>query len=134
MAGIKTAGNLTVTYNSNAITAYCNTAAIASQLNQIDTTDLASTAMESIPGLANWSVDCGGNWDPTFDAYLRADMVAPPSTLRTLAVVVGIGGSTVTYTWTANAYVSDWNVDASSPSDGLTWTSTITCSGAPAIS
>lgn len=127
MAIKKVAGNVTVTYNSNALTAYLNTASTNAVVNAIDTTDFASTGTESIAGLPTWSVPVGGNWDGTLDGYLGPDAVSPPTTLRTLAVVF----DSVTYTWSSNAFISDYTINASSPTDGITWSGTLTCSGVP---
>ena len=128
MAVKKVAGNVTVTYDSNALTAYLDTASINAIVNVIDTTDFASTATETIAGLGTWTVPVGGPWDPTLDGYLGPDAVAPPATLKTLAV----GVDTITYTWTTNSFISDYTIDASSPSERISWSGTLTCSGAPA--
>lgn len=130
MAFKKVAGNVTVTYNSNALTAYLNQTSLNAVVNAIDTTDFSSTGTESIAGLPTWSVAVGGHWDATLDGYLGPDAVTPPTTLRTLAV----GVDSVTYTWTTTAFIGDYTIDASSPSEGITWSGTLTCSGVPARS
>jgi len=128
MASKKVAGNVTVTYDGNALTNYLNTASLADVVNAIDTTDFGdANATTSIPGLGDWEVPIGGPWDPTLDGYLAPDAIAPPSTLKT--TVVGI--DTVTFTWTTNTFITDYKIDASSPSDGITWSATLKGSGAP---
>ena len=124
---LKSAGNTTVSYNSNALTGNLNTQSIAAVVNAIDTTVFSSTGTQSIAGLPTWTVSVGGSWDVTLDGYLAPDLIAPPTTLRTLAV----GISTVTYTWTAGAFISDYTIDTSSPTDGIMWSGTLTCSGVP---
>lgn len=131
MAAVKAAGNVTVTYNSNDITAYCDTAEIAASISELDTTDLASTAMEYIPGLADWTASLNvGNWDSTVDGYLSPDVVSP-GTLRTLVVAFDDGSSEVTYTWTSNAFITGLTIGGSAADKiGMSGVS-IRCNGAP---
>lgn len=126
MAVKKSAGNITVTYNSNALTAYLNEASLEAIVNAIETTDLASTGVENIAGLPGWTVNVGGWWDVTLDGYLGPDAVAPPATLRTLAV----GIDTITYTWTTNSFISNYTITAA-PDSALAWSGTLTVSGIP---
>ena len=130
MAATKAAGNVTVTYNSNDISAYVNSAQIEADIAELDTTNMSSTAMESIPGLANWSFTASiPVWDSTLDGYLAPDAVTP--TQRTLAVAYTDSGSnTVTYTWTSNCAISSASIGGSA--DGLiTSDYSFQCSGAP---
>lgn len=131
MSAVKALGSITVTYNSNALTAKLNQASLEAIVNAIDTTNLASTAGEQIPGLVNWSVPIGGMWDSTLDGYLGPDTVSPPSSLRTLVIVIGPSGSQVTYTWTSNSFVSNYKFGADNPGGALTWSGTLSVSGAP---
>lgn len=127
----KGAGSVTVTYNSNALTNYINTANISASIAELDTTDFGSSAMEYIPGLADWtcSVDVT-NWDSTVDGYLMPDLVSP-GTLRTLAVAFDDGSTTVTYTWTSNCFIQAGEIGGEAT--GLVGISGITfrCLGAP---
>jgi hypothetical protein len=128
---VKGAGNITVTYNSNAITDYINTANIAASISELDTTDLGSTAMEYIPGLADWTCSVEvTKWDATVDGYLMPDIVSP-GTLRTLVVTFNDDTSTVTYTWTSNAFITAGTLGGG-PNEviGLTGL-TFRCVGAP---
>jgi hypothetical protein len=128
---VKTIGNVDVSYDSNALEAYLNTASMEAIVNAIDTTNLASTANEQTPGSAAWSVAVGGQWSPTLDGYLAPDAVTPPSTQKNLVVVIGEAGSTATYTWTANAFVGNYTIDASDMQGVITWSGTLSVSGAP---
>ncbi|MFZ1755036.1 MAG: hypothetical protein WBO46_14955 [Caldilineaceae bacterium] len=123
----KVAGNVDITYNSNALDGYLNTSSMNAVVNAIQTTDFDSTGEESIAGLPTWTASVGGPWDATLDGYLGPDAVSPPTTLRTLVVEI----DSVTYTWTANAFISGYTIDASSPSEGITWSGELTCSGVP---
>lgn len=128
---VKTQGNITVTYNGSALQAYLNTQSIEAIVNEIDTTTLASTGMEKIPGPSGWSVNVGGFWAKALDDILGPDAISPPATLRTLAVVIGASGAQVTYTWTSNAFISNYRADASDPNGVWTWTGTLAVSGVP---
>lgn len=131
MPAVKAAGKVTVTYNSNALTNYCNTAEIAAAIAELDTTNLGSTAMTYIPGLADWTINLTGNWDATIDGFLMPDVVTPPTTLRTCVVTVNDGTTTATYTWTTSAFVTGITIGgASTEKVGLSGVS-IRCSGAP---
>lgn len=130
MAKIKAAGHVVPTYNANALTAYCNTSALASALSTIDVTDFASTANEYITGFAEWTVPMGGHWDPALDAILAPDAVTP-GTKRNFSIAFDDDTTTVTYTWTANAEIENYTVDASSPTEGITWSCDLKLSGAP---
>ena len=129
MSTKKVAGSVTVIYNTVEITNYLNTASLNAVVNQIDTTDFGdSSGKTQIAGLSDWEVPIGGPWDALIlDPLLSADMIAPPATLRTLAV----GIDTVTFTWTTNAFITDYKISGSSPTDGLTWSATLKASGVP---
>lgn len=134
MAGVKGAGAVTVTYNSNALTDYINTASIAASIAELDTTDLGSTAMEYIPGLADWTCTVEvTKWDTTVDGYLMPDLVSP-GTLRTLVVAIDDGSATATYTWTSTAFIQAGTLGGEAT--GLVGISGITfrCIGAPSRS
>ena len=128
MAATKSAGNVTLTYNSNAITSYLSQQSLDAVAKAIETTNMGSTALQNTPGLPGWTVNIGGFFDATLHSYFSSDITTP--TLRTL--VVGIG--TVTYTWTTNAFISNFKIDASNPNEAIKWTATLTTSGAPTVS
>jgi len=60
---------------------------------------------------------------------LAPDAVTP-GTKRTAVVTYSNGSSTVTYTWTSNAEVGNYQISAA-PGGAITWTATLTLSGAP---
>ena len=112
MAGYKAQGNVTCTYNSNALTNYINQADVASTLQQIDVTTLGDTGKVNIVDAAEWSISLGGPWHPTLDGYLAPDAVTP-GTKRTAVITYSNGSSTVTYTWTSNAEIQSISLDDS---------------------
>ena len=129
---VKGAGNVTVTYNSNALTNYINTASISASIAELDTTDFGSTAMEYIPGLADWTCSVEvTNWDSTVDGYIMPDIVTP-GTLRTLSVVfTDASSNTVTYTWTDNAFLTSGDIGGDATAQIGISGITIRCLGAP---
>jgi len=128
MAALKVASNVTVTYNSVAITNYLNTASLNAVVNAIETTNFGSTsATTNIAGLGDWELSVGGPWDATLDAALSPDGITPPAVLRTLVVVIG----GVTFTVTTNGFVTSYVINASAPADAITWSGTFKISGAP---
>lgn len=128
---VKTLGNITVSYNSNALAGYLSQASLESIVAELDVTNLASSAAEKIPGLGNWSIPVSGFWAPALDAILAPDSISPPTTLRTLVVVIGVSGSTVTFTFTSAAFISNYRISADSPSAPITWSGTLSVSGNP---
>jgi len=129
MAGYKAQGNVTVTYNSNALTNYVNQADVASTLQQIDVTTLGDSGKVNIVDAAEWSISIGGPWHPTLDGYIAPDAVTP-GTKRTAVIMYSNGSNSVTYTWTSNAEIGNWQIQ-SAPGGAITWTATLTLSGAP---
>ncbi|HQV45524.1 MAG TPA: hypothetical protein PK478_05145, partial [Nitrospira sp.] len=106
-----------------------NQADVASTLAQIDVTTLGDSGKVNIVDAAEWSINIGGPWHPTLDGFLAPDAVTP-GTKRTAVIAYTNGTSTVTYTWTANAEVGNWNI-TSAPGGAITWSATLTLSGAP---
>lgn len=129
MAGYKAQGNVTVTYNSNALTNYVNQADVASTLAQIDVTTLGDSGKVNIVDAAEWSISIGGPWHPTLDGYLAPDAVTP-GTKRTAVIVYSNGTNSATYTWTSNAEIGNYQIQ-SAPGGAITWSATLTLSGAP---
>lgn len=128
---VKGAGNVTVTYNSNAVTNYVNSLQVEAAINELEATNFGSTANEYAPGLADWTTSFDIiNWDSTVDGYLAPDIVSP-GTQRTLAIAFDdSAGNTVTYTWTSKAFLT--NGGWSSEATGATTSNySIRCNGAP---
>lgn len=129
MTATKGAGNSTVTYNSNPLTNYVNSAEVQNTIAELEATHLGSTAQESDPGLSGHSLNIGGDWHPTLDGYLGPDSLT--GTKRTAAIAFTAGGSTVTYTWTNQAFITGYNVSTTATGK-LVWTATLRLSGAGA--
>lgn len=127
MAATKGAGNATVTYNANAITNYTNSVDLQNTIAELEATHLGSTAQESDAGLGSYQLQIGGDWNPTIDGYLGPDSLA--GTKRTCAIAFTSGGSTVTYTWTSQAFITNYTVRTSATGK-LEWSATLRLSGA----
>lgn len=133
---IKTLTNMVVTYNAVNLSAYLNQASLEVIADAIDTTNLASTAKEQTPAAPGFSLPVGGFWMKALDDVLGADASNPPvTTLRALIIQIGPVGNRVTYTWastaTVGAFVSDYKIDATDPMGMITWSGTLSVSGAP---
>lgn len=129
MAGRKSRGNVVVTYNSNTITAYCDGADLDATIEQMKTTNLASTGVESIAGDAEWTIKLSGMWDNAIDAILAPDAVTP-GTKRTASIALTGSSATVTYTWTTNAEIKNYAVPTK-VGDFIKFSCDLVLSGAP---
>lgn len=108
---VKGPGNITVLYNAVDITAYCDQADLDNTLEQLDATNLASTANESVSGFPTWSISIGGPWAPALDNALGPDAVTP-GTKRNASIAVKHGANTVTYSWSAAAEIANYKITA----------------------
>lgn len=126
MTATKGAGNSTVTYNSNALTNYTNSVDLQATIAELEATHLGSTGQEADPGLGSYQLQIGGDWNPTIDGYLGPDSLA--GTKRTAAIAFTSGGSTVTYTWTSQAFITNYTVSTSATGK-LEWKATLRLSG-----
>jgi hypothetical protein len=127
----KAAGNVTLTYNSVALTDYLDDISIEAVVKELITTVLSSTGETKIPGVANYTLNIGGPWAKALDDALAPDAITPPTTMRTLVAVYGVSGSTVTLTWTTNAFIGNYKVNASNPTELIKWTGVLAVSGVP---
>lgn len=131
MAPAKGAGNVAITYNSNALKNYINTVDLQEQATELVSTHLGSTAETSTGGLTKSTLQIGGDWSATLEGYLGPD--SRSSVKRTTVVALTDAASTtVTLTWTASGDVGGWisnysrNTDASGK---IVWSATLNLSG-----
>jgi len=125
----KARSNISVTFNSTDITQYCSKAELDSTIEQLEVTNLASTAKEMISGDAEWSIPLEGMWEIALDNVLGPEAVTP-GTKRTAVIAFDGASQTATYTWTSNAEVEGYKVSGQ-VGGFITWTATLTLSGAP---
>lgn len=135
-ARVRVLKNVTVSYNSVNLTPYLNQASLENTVEAIDTTTFDSDGKENAPGTPGFSISVGGPWTKALDDALGPDAISPPeATLRTLVHTVGPTGAKVIRTWTGSAtvgaFISNYTVDASDPMGMITWSGTLSVSGAP---
>lgn len=127
MTALKGAGGITVTYNSNAITAYINSADLQNVIAELESTHLGSTAMSSNAGLVKSTLQLSGDWNATLDGYFGPDSLT--GTKRTVAIVIA---ATATYTWTASGdvggFITNYSVKAGATGK-LEFSATLNLSG-----
>lgn len=129
MAARKGRGNTTLTFNSVALTNYTNSAELSMEVDRLETTHFGSTGAEDIAGDTSYSISLGGDWDAAVDTALAPEAITT-GTKRT-AVLAFVGSSqTVTYTWTSNAEIQDYQI-SSGVGDKITFSATLALSGAP---
>lgn len=127
---VKGQGNTTVTYNSNALTNYCNQADLSATIEDLETTHFGSTGRQSIAGTSTWAISLGGDFDSVVDGYLAPDAITT-GTKRTAAIAFeDDAGVTVTYTWTSNAEIGEYSI-TSTPTGKIEWSATLRLSGNP---
>lgn len=125
----KARSNVAVTFNGTDITQYCSKAELDSTIEQLEVTNLASTAKEMISGDAEWSIPLEGMWEIALDNVLGPEAVTP-GTKRTAVIAFDGASQTATYTWTSNAEVEGYKIGGQ-VGGFITWTATLTLSGAP---
>lgn len=129
MTARKARGNIVLTYNSNNITQYCDSVDLEAAIDQLETTNLASSAAESTAGDPSWKIGLSGMWDNALDAIIGPDAVTP-GTKRTASAAYTGSSATVTYTWTTNAEVGNYSIPAA-VGDFIKFSAELTLSGAP---
>jgi len=134
---IKANSNVRVRYGTTGslsnITAYLNEFELATTISEIETTNLASTTQTYIPSMAEYSLSLSGDWLTAFDEIFGPDVVSPAMKTVEIAMVnpnISPNNDVVTYTWTNNAFITGYNISASS-GDKVTHSATLRLSGPP---
>jgi hypothetical protein len=121
--------NTAVVYNTLVTTPYANQADLQSTIGQLEVTNLASTAKEFITEPAEWTIRMGGFFDMAVDNIFGVDAVSP-GTKRSASIAFTEGGQTVTYLWTLQAEIANYQIQ-STPTGVITWSAELRLSGAP---
>ena len=124
---IRGAGNVTVTYNSQNVTAYINEFELQQTVDELEQTSLASTVMEYRPSIANYSLSLNGDWALAADNIFGPDIVSP--TTRACSIQIEDGASSVTYAWTVG-FLTGFSISGSA-TDKITHAPEIRLSGPP---
>jgi hypothetical protein len=104
----KGAGNFTVSYNANNITAYINQADLEMMVTELEATVLTSDGIDNDPGLPGFTLRLAADWQKALDDILGPDVLTP--TKRTAVVTVTGDTGTVTYTWTNKAFITGYGI------------------------
>lgn len=111
--GVKGPGNVSLTVNAVNLTAYVDETDLQMVVAELEETNLASTAQEFIPGLANYQADIKiTKWDLVVDNVF-GPLMLNPAMVTAIIVFTDASGDTVTYTWTNNAFVTGYNIGGS---------------------
>lgn len=124
------AQNFTLTVNSVNITAYANKADLETVIAELDKTNFASTGNESDPGMPTHKITCGGLWAKALNNVF-SPLANTPSKV-TAVLTIGSGAELVTYTWTNNAFVTNYKRTLGA-TEQTTWSATLNLSGAPTV-
>ena len=130
---IKANSNVRVRYASTDITSYLNEWELATTIGEIETTNLASTTQTYIPSMAEYSLSLSGDWLTAFDTIFGPDVVNPAMRTVEISIVnpnIGPTSDVVVYLWTTNAFITGYNISASS-GDKVTHSATLRLSGPP---
>lgn len=134
---IKANGNVRVRYwvtsSFTDITSYLNEWEIATTIGEIETTNLASTTQTYIPSMAEYTLSLSGDWQTAFDTIFGPDVVNPVMKSVEICIVnpnIGPSGDVAVYLWTNNAFITGYNISASS-GDKITHSATLRLSGPP---
>lgn len=110
--GVKGAKNCTFTLNAVNLTAYVEQVDLNMAVAELETTNLDSSAQEFIPGLPSYDASISvTKWDKVVDDVLGPLAMTPAKVTAAIAFV-DASGDTVTYTWTAQAFVTDYTLSA----------------------
>lgn len=111
--GVKGPGNVSLTVNAVNLTAYVDETDLQMAVAELEETNLASTAQEFIPGLANYQADIKiTKWDLVVDNVF-GPLMLNPAMVTAIIAFEDASGDTVTYTWTNNAFVTGYNIGGS---------------------
>jgi hypothetical protein len=125
---IKGAGNAIANYNAADISQYVNNVDLTNAIAELEATVLTSTAEQSVPGLGSYTVKLEGDWIKALDLILGPDSIS--GTIRTFFATFGSGANTVTYTWTTNAFITNYEIKTAAK-DKITFSAQLRLNNAP---
>lgn len=133
---IKANANVHVAYYNpsfNNITQYLNEFELSNTVGEIESTNLTSTSQTYIPSMTEHSLSLSGDWLTGFDDIFGPDSVTPVARTVKISFLnpnMGSANDVVTYTWTNAAFITGYNISASS-GDKITHSATLRLSGPP---
>ena len=120
------AGNYTFTFDGLSLTAQCDKMDLEEIVAELNATFGDATATASEPGLKTYKITASGAWSKALDAKLRA------AGKKTAVLTVGSASELVTYTWTTQAFVTNYKRE-SAATERLNWSATFNLSGLPTV-
>ena len=107
---VPTAGNSVIEYNNTDITQYLRGWSLEANVNQTNTTNMASTDMESTAGSVRWRATLTAYRNQTLDDLIAPDVVMTPAAdnLRQFKASFGFPETRVTYLWSNAAFVKKY--------------------------
>ncbi len=121
------AGNFTFTFDSLDTSGQLDKADLDETVAELEATFANSTATGSEPGLKTFKITASGAWSKALDAKMRG------TGKKTAVLTIGSGGELVTYTWTTQAFVTNYKRTMGSK-DRVDWSCTYNLSGLPTVS
>lgn len=120
------AGNYTLTFDGYNATALCDKADLEEVVAELEATFGDATATASEPGLKTFKITASGAWAKALDAKFRG------SGKKTAVLTIGSSTEQVTYTWTNQAFVSNYKRTLGAK-DRVDWSATFNLSGLPTV-
>ncbi|GIK73805.1 MAG: hypothetical protein BroJett021_27930 [Chloroflexota bacterium] len=128
--GVKGPKNCTFTLNGVNLTAYVEQVDLNMAVAELETTNLDSSAQEFIPGLPSYDASITvTKWDKVVDDVL-GPLAITPSKVTAAIAFKDESGDTITYTWTAQAFVTGYGISAAATGK-ITSSPTVRLSGVP---
>ena len=121
------AGNFTFTFDSLDCSGQLDKADLEETVAELDATFANAAATGSEPGLKTFKITAGGAWSKALDAKMRG------SGKKTAVLTIGSSTELVTYTWTSQAFVTNYKRTMGSK-DRVDWSATFNLSGLPTVS
>lgn len=129
---IQSMGNTVVLYDGHDITAALQAASLQATIDELETTNLASTAVETRPAPSKWSIAFNGYWSRELDDIIAPDVLNPPANGKPASIEFGDAtGGKVKYDWAAKAFISNWSIGGGAPADYIPHDTSLNVSGAP---
>lgn len=121
------AGNFTFTFDSLDCSGQLDKADLEETVAELEATFANATATASEPGLKTFKITASGAWSKALDAKMRG------TGKKTAVLTIGSGAELVTYTWTTQAFVTNYKRTMGSK-DRIDWSCTYNLSGLPTVS
>lgn len=129
---IQSMGNTIVRYNGVDITAALQSSSLAATIEELETTNLASTAVETRPSPSKWTITFNGYWSKELDDALSDDIINPPADGAPVDITFGKTPNAVKYAWTGKCYITGWTIGGGAPADYIPHDGSLVMSGSPA--